>query len=322
MVGSMKTKLTIGALVLVFVAGVLLLPIGGEAFSATNDKASGMDLSIYPQTKPVQPTRLLFIHHSVGGQLLAEPGPDVELASSIHVTHPNGGGLRKLLETEGYNVNEASYGSYIGESTDLFDWLPKFKNDMDRVLRTKFNDSVYTGEEKNQIVLFKSCYPNSRFVGTGSEPGNPDGPELTVWNAKATMLALLDELKKHPNTLFVYFTAPPNAPNFGGELLLKVLIRKAMRKPTTREMMSTQASLARTFNNWVKSPDGWLKNYPLKNVAVFDYYDELTDHGESNFSRYPTGKGDDSHPSRQGQQRAASAIVPFLNSALNRFATQ
>lgn len=314
----MKKKLAIAAVGLVFALGVLLLPVGGEAHSVTNEKALGMDLSAYPTTRPSQSLRLLFIHHSVGGQWLAEPGPDQERAASIHASHPHGGGLRKALQDQGYEVNEASYGSAIGEDTDLFHWLPKFRKEMDKVLRTTFNDEAYTSDEKNRIVMFKSCYPNSRFEELGEAPGNPDGPALTVWNAKATLTALLDEFKKYPDTLFIYVTAPPNAPKYGAEPLVKVLLKKALGKPTTGDVMANQASLARTFNTWVASTDGWLKDYPLKNVVVFNLYDVLTDHGASNFLRYPTGKGDDSHPSRQGHQKATAAFVPFLNRAVHR----
>jgi len=314
----MKKKLVLIALGLVVVTGTLLLPVGGVASSSANEKEKGMDLGSHPATKPSQPQRLVFLHHSVGGQLLAEPGPNDEPAPSIHLTHPNGGGLRKALQAEGYEVNEASYGSAVGDKTDLFDWLPKFKTDMDKILRVTFNDRMYTGGEKNRIVMFKSCYPNSRFIGMGEAPGKPEGPELTVWNAKATLTVLLDVFRQHPDTLFVYVTAPPNAPVYGAEPVAKVLLRKVLRKPTTQETMASQAALARTFNNWVKSPEGWLKDYPLKNVVAFDFFDELTDHGASNLSRYPTGNGDDSHPSSQGQQKAAAAFVPFLNRAVHR----
>ncbi|HNS97962.1 MAG TPA: hypothetical protein PKL73_13510 [Polyangiaceae bacterium] len=316
----MKKKLAIAAVAVVAVLGTLLIPVGGKAHSIPDNKDKSMDLSSYPADKPSTPWRLLFIHHSVGGQLLADPGADQELAPSIHATHPNGGGLRKALEGQGYIVREASYESQVGDKTDLFDWLPKFRHDMDKVLRVSFNDQTTAENEKNRIVLFKSCYPNSRFEGLGQPPGNPDGPALTVWNAKASFNALLDEFRKHPDTLFVYFTAPPNAPVYGAEPLFKVLLRKVMRKPTTDEAMASQASFARSFNNWVKSPEGWLKDYPLHNVVVFDYFDLLTNEGASNFLQYPTGNGDDSHPSRAGQQKAAAAFIPFLNRAVHRAA--
>jgi hypothetical protein len=78
------------------------------------------------------------------------------------------------------------------------------------------------------------------------------------------------------------------------------------------------ARLAREFNNWLAGKDGWLKDSTLTNVVVFDYYDVLTQHGASNWSRYPTGDGFDSHPSREGNQMAAKAFVPFLNRAVHR----
>ncbi len=277
-----------------------------------------MDLSKYSADKPSKPLQLLFIHHSVGGQLLAEPGKAQDLADSIHVKHENGGGLRKRLEAQGYQVHEASYGSDVGEDTDLFHWLPKFRTKMDKILRVSFNDELMDGDERNDVVMFKSCYPNTRFESLGEPPGNPEGPELTVWNGKATMQALLAEFQKHRDTLFVYFTAPPNAPKAYPERAAKWLVKKALGKPTAAQAKAEQATLARQFNNWVVSPDGWLKDYPHQNVMVFDYYDVLTGEGESNLLRFPTGDGGDSHPSRAGQQKAAEAFVPFLNRAVRR----
>jgi hypothetical protein len=56
---------------------------------------------------------------------------------------------------------------------------------------------------------------------------------------------------------------------------------------------------------------------------VFDYYDLLTGCVASDLSLYPTGGGYDSHPSREGNEKAAEAFVPFLNRAVQRarFAT-
>jgi hypothetical protein len=76
--------------------------------------------------------------------------------------------------------------------------------------------------------------------------------------------------------------------------------------------------LARQFNGWLAGSEGWLKDSGLANVAVFDYYDILTDHGKSDLSLYPTGKGYDSHPSREGNQKAAEDFIPFLNRAVRR----
>jgi hypothetical protein len=314
----MRKKLLLALGALVVAAGVMLIPVGGQAHSQPNERADRLDLSAFPADKPARPLRLLFVHHSVGGQLLADPGPEVNVAESIHTSHPNGGGLRKLLQAQGYQVSEASYGSAIGERTDMFDWLPKLQKDYDALLRTKLNDEKLPGDERNQVVLLKSCYPNNRFEGEGSAPGNPAGPELTVWNAKATMSALRDELQKHPDVLFVYFTIPPTAAGYKPERLFKQVARKVLGKPSTADVFAERAGLAREFNTWVASKEGWLKDYPLKNVVVFDYYDALTGSGASNFSSFPSGDGTDSHPSSEGQKQAAAAFVPFLNRAVHR----
>ena len=53
-------------------------------------------------------------------------------------------------------------------------------------------------------------------------------------------------------------------------------------------------------------------------MAVFDYYDILTGHGQTNWSAYPTRDGRDSHPDAEGNRLAAEAFVPFLLQALAR----
>lgn len=264
---------------------------------------SGIDLSSYSDAPPERPVNLVFLHHSVGEQLLADEG-----------AHPNAGGLRRQLEANHYAVNEASYGSAVGEKTDLFDWLPKFRTQMDRILRTRQQDQLLdTG--RNQIVMFKSCFPNSFFRPDKTHVGNPDGPVLTLSSAQATMLAMRDELSRQPDTLFIYVTAPPLRAHETREPLWKFIAKKILGRETNDVEQVNAANNARAFNNWVKSPEGWLKGYPGRNIVVFDYYDLLTG-GESNFLKYPSGGGKDDHPSAVGQHLAAAQLVPFINRAV------
>ena len=277
-------------------------------------RAPRMDLSAFPAESPGRGVDLLFIHHSCGGQLLAPVGPD-EGAQCIYTSHPNGGGLRPLLEAQGYIVNEASYGSRIGEDTDLFDWLPKFRNQMSDILACARQDERLPAGRLNRIVMFKSCFPNNKVSGEGEPPGNPAGPQLTVWNAKATFAALLDEFRKRPDTLFIYVTAPPLAPRREAIPVWRKWLAQVRGRYVTLE---DSARRARQFNNWVVDPDGWLKDYEGRNVVVFDYYDVLTGGGASDLSRFATGDGTDSHPSADGNRLAAEAFVPFLNRAVHR----
>jgi hypothetical protein len=278
--------------------------------NASHTKPS--DLSANPEGAPKQPLHVLFIHHSCGGQLLAAFGAE-RGTNCIYLAHPNGGGLRARLEQNNYVVHEASYGSAIGANTDFFDWLPKFREHMPEILSCDSQDVRYSDGRRNRIVVFKSCFPNNDFKSEGHPPGNAAGPDLTVWNARAAYTALRDEFRKHPEVLFVCVTPPPLAPQTP-QPAWKRLAKKALGRS---DSLAESARLARAFNNWLKGPDGWLKGN-LNNVFTFDYYDVLTDNGASDLSRYPTHGGCDSHPSREGNEKAAEAFVPFLNRAVRR----
>lgn len=308
---SMKRKILIAGVAAAFVIGALLIPVGGSE-TPLGEKVKSVNMQQYGTEKPQHPLNMLFIHHSCGGQMLAPVGKDVG-DNCIYQSNPNGGGLRELLTAQNYNVHEVSYGSELGENTDIFDWLPKFRDKMDKVLNASGQDTWHPEGVKNNIVAFKSCFPNNGFTGGGETPGNPDGPTLTVANAKATYTALLSEFEKQPDVLFVAVTAPPLL-GARPEPAWKKLARVALGKDNSRT-----GPFARTFNNWLKSKDGWLKGYSLNNVAVFDYYDVLTKEGASDFLQYPSGPNkNDNHPSSAGNSKAAKAFVPFLNGAVNR----
>lgn len=308
-----------GVAVGVVLVGVGLLPAGdGPQESSPAVRGPVMDLSGFSADPPREPLRLLFIHHSVGGQLMARPGIEAgeETYFSIYDSHPNGGDLRRRLTEVGYQVHEAAYHSAVGDRTDLFDWLPKFRDDLDAVLRADHQNAYYEDGRRNQIVMFKSCFPNSLFVGEGDAPGNPAGPELTVWNARASMEALLEPFARHPEVLFVFLTSPPNAPRPQAQPLFKYLAKWILGRPTKGDQLRASSDLARQFANWVRSPDGWLRDYPHRNVVVFDYYDLLT--ADDNLAAYATEDDYDSHPSAEGNRRAADALLPFLNRAVRR----
>jgi hypothetical protein len=294
-------------------AALLLTPVSVGLSPRTDSRPQTLDLSRFDSRPPAANLDLVFFHHSCGGQLLADPGPEVG-TNSINVSSPNGGGLRSLLGRNSYRTHETSYGSRFGENTDLFDWLPKFRDHMDEVLAIDSQDTLYTNGPHNRIVVFKSCFPNNAFDAEGVPPGSASGPDLTVANAKAAYAALLPEFQKHPDVLFVCLTTPPLAPP-RPQPLWKQIIHQ-IRGHVPRAV--TSAALARQFTGWLSDTNGWLKDSSLTNVAVFDYYDILTGNGASDFCRYATGDGYDSHPSRQGNEKAAEAFIPFLNRAVRR----
>jgi hypothetical protein len=270
-----------------------------------------LDLSGYSSEKPREPIHLLFIHHSTGGHLFAEQGKE-DGQNCIYASHPNGGGLRKLLQENNYIVHEASYGSLIGDKTDICHWNAKFRDHMDKILACRNQDEFFIDGTKNRIVMFKSCYPNNRIDSDGVEPGNPDSCEQTTANFKAVYQSLLGYFSEQPDTLFVVITAPPLVQPRAG---IKSMIKSILRPERSIDKVGRRA---RNFNNWLKDVEqGWLKDYTQKNVVVFDYYDILTDYGRSNWSMYPNGPSD-SHPTSEGNAKAAREFVPFINKAVQR----
>jgi hypothetical protein len=276
--------------------------------------ARTIDLSAYGDAAPGRPVDVLFLHHSVGAALLADRGVD----DPARGVHPNGGGLRAALTALGYRVHAATYGSEHGQRTDMFDWQPKFARHMGELLTIHAQDVPLPDGERNEVVIFKSCFPNNAFTGRGDEPGDPRGPALTESNAKATLRSLLPLFAARSDTLFVYFTTPPLSDAPWPEPIAKRMIKTLLGKPSNQQKQAEAARIARSFNDWAASPEGWLKDYALPNVVVFHYFDLLTT-GQGSFLRYPSGEHrDDSHPNAEGQTKACEAFVPFLNRAVRR----
>lgn len=253
---------------------------------------------------PDRIVKLIFIHHSTGENWLRD----------------DYGGLGSALANNNYFVSDTNYGwgpDSIGDRTDILNWTEWFRGSssatyLDALYRESEQHSDYSrlshdpGGE-NEIILFKSCFPNSALEGNPDDPPSP-GDALTVSNAKYIYNDLLNYFVTRPDKLFIVITAPP-------------LID------------STYANNARAFNTWLVRD--WLSenNYSLNNVAVFDFYNVLTD--PNNHHRYNNGqieyindKGEntsyyhsdgDDHPNPAGSQKANTEFVPVLNIYYHRW---
>jgi hypothetical protein len=301
---------------------LLAFVVGGCAEQKKSETKETMvkeiDLFKYKDSKPERTMRLLFIHHSCGGNWLADKGDDMQIIpdTCIYKSNPNGGGLKSLLQQNNYEVHEAAYKSSIGDKTDVCDWNAKFRERMEDILRCDLQDERYKDPSvRNEIVMFKSCFPSSEIISEGKGEGNPDSSEKTTANYRAAYRKLLGYFDARPDTLFVVVTAPPvvkNVPSRTKEFI-KTLIG-------SEGSVKAIGERARRFNNWLKDTEkGWLAEYQGKNVVVFDYYDTLTGHGKSDFLIYPTRGGADSHPSSEGNSIATREFVTFLNKSVSRF---
>jgi hypothetical protein len=307
---SPQKKLSIVGGLALSLIGVSLIPLRALPDTVLPPRVEGPTFQDYSAAPLKTPLALLFMHHAVGAHILADPGTGLG-------QHPEGGGARRLLQENGYSVHSATFGSTYGEHNFIYDWLPKFEGHMDELLRIEDQDRMLPEPQRNRVVLFKSCFDNSRFTGEGVEPGDPRARKLTLANAKAAFRALLPVLKRRPETLFVFITTPPLAlPK--AQPLGKVVAKRVLGRPTADQNFHASALLARKFHDWIVAKDGWLADGDARNIAVFDLYDILTKQGTSLFLEYPTGDGTDNHPSLQANQQAAKLLVPFLNRAARR----
>jgi uncharacterized repeat protein (TIGR01451 family) len=303
----------LAAALLVFLwAGSVPAPAHAEVKTPPAPQPS--QLSSLNPTSPTTPVRLIFIHHSTGQAWLEDGNGDLGIA----------------LRDNNYFVSDTNYGwgpDGIGDHTDIPDWPTWFTGpNRDTYLAALYAESGQHSSYsrlasnpggENQIIMFKSCFPNSDLYGNpDDQPAPYTGGNLTVGNAKYVYLDLLSYFETRQDKLFVVITAPP-------------LVSGA----TT----SSHAANARAFNNWLVND--WLDDYPYTNVAVFDFYNVLTSNGgnantndlnsdtgnhhrwwngaiqhlqtnPNNYAAYPTG---DSHPSQAGNLKATAEFLPLLN---------
>ena len=253
------------------------------------------------------------------------------------------------LRDNNYFVSDTNYGwgpdtadkGPIGDNTDIGDWWLWFRSPNS----TSYLQSFYAEDGQNAdysrlatnpggantIVIFKSCFPNSALQGNPDDPvppiasnplrGQGAGSDChTVANAKGIYIDLLEYFRRRQDKLFIVVTAPP------------------LSDPT-------YANNARALNQWLVND--WLKNYPYKNVFVFDFYNVLTTNGGNpnvndlnqaagnhhrwwnnavqhqvdpshNVNVYPSSSDDD-HPSQEGNSKATAEFFPLLNWAYNRW---
>jgi hypothetical protein len=277
---------------------------------------------------PKKTARLLFIHHSCGSNWLND----------------DHGRLGLALAENNYFVSDTNYGwgpDVIGDCTYTGQWWTWFRgSNSEKNLKAACNEagmnSLYSRplkapEGENEIILFKSCYPNSYLKGSPDDLVPPitenklrneefSSQYHTVGNAKGIYIDLLEYFKTRNDKLFVVITAPPVSET---EL----------------------AENARYFNNWLVNE--WLKGYPYKNVAVYDFYNVLTSNDGSidindlgketgnhhriwngriqhvtgedcNINRYPSNEGDD-HPSIAGNVKATAEFIDVMNYFYNEW---
>lgn len=308
---------------------LLLSAVGcllGAAAADRNAAAAGLSPGEAANTaRPAAPVKLVFVHHSTGEAWLAD----------------GHGRLGIALRDNNYFVSDTNYdwgpGS-IGSVTDIGHWYTWFR---DAARSPAAMAALYAESGRhcsysrlaadpggpNEIVLFKSCFPNSDLGGSASAAippiaSNPlrgqdcYGASFTVANAKGIYRDLLGYFAAHQDKLFVAIVAPP------------------ILSPGT-------PANGRAMADWLVND--WLDGYAHDNVFVWDFYNVLTSETASgrsdvglasgNHHRVWSGvvqhktndgvnrlvydSGGDDHPNAAGDRKATAEFVPLLNAAYN-----
>lgn len=306
---------------------IIVTPSGGNATTytiAVTRASAGVIGGISPPSSPV---KLIFVHHSIGENWLAD----------------GDGKLALELMSNNYFVSDTNYywgptGSLslgIGTYTDIGYWHNWFRGaDSSTYLSALYLENqqnylygyaiysrlVTEPAGNNEIIMFKSGHLCSNLKGTTDEVvpaigSNPlvsryqdEGNYHTVANAKGIYIDLLNYFQAHQEKLFIVITAPPVTDG-------------------------TYADNIRYFNSWLVND--WLDSYAYDNVAVFDFYNVLTHpdnhhrivngvpsheiNNSQNTSYYPGGVGGGDHINTAGGQKATSEFVPLLNYFYNRW---
>ena len=252
--------------------------------------------------KPSSTVRICWIHHSSGRNWTVSTSTDPSY----------GGNLGQTLNDNNYYITECYYGwtypgdpyGTIGDQTDTVDWSKWFNDTtMPHVYSNSshysWTNTVADPGGENEIIMFKSCFPNS-------EVGASISDEKTLYNN------LLPYFAAHTNKLFVLVTPP------GEEIV------------TSFEL--TEELCGWLVNDWLEEYNGGA-GYPYDNVAVFDFYTVLSEtdahhrvhDGQIQHYNSPTADGTspyhdaDDHPNSAGNLKATDEYVPLLNYFYNRW---
>lgn len=314
---------------------------------------------------PKQTVKLVFIHHSVGGRWLAHKygGLSSKLNENNYYVNDITYGWEppqltdsfvKKLKRKLYGWvrldNKGAYG--IGNRTDIGHWYEWFCGpDSEVIMKAVFTENNETdiyGDHsnktskhplknpgkniENEIIMFKSCYPNTLLTGNPEDPpalgDQPainflaDSEKHTIANVKRIYNDILKYFETKQDKFFVVITTPP------------------------RIELPENGTIARGFSNWLYYD--WLKenDYQYNNVFVFDLYNVLTsghnwqksdvNEEKCNHHRIWNGKpqhiiqtdyhqlvyprdGNNNHPSPAGSQKATEEFVELLNYYYNQW---
>lgn len=247
-------------------------------------------------TGPKMLTNILFIHHSVGANIVSgglrselnkynsSNSTSFELWDQIaygtDINDPSG----QAIYEGGYNVPTDSYLSMVPE-----DWKNAWTSSSSQY--QSFRDAVLA---KHDIIAFKSCF----FIVDQTEYNLlASSADLTTF--KNHYLAMRTFFDSRPDKLFIVMGNPPTVAN---------------------NTNATQASLARQFATWLCS-DAYLSGHP--NVKCYNLFDRLAiAEGQTNANTLDLSYAVDAwdpHLNATGSSHVATDFAVFLGDSAKNY---
>lgn len=251
---------------------------GTGTLTATSGSTTSNSVTITVTTTPPPPTseaKILFIHRSVGADLLDRGG--VRSYISGHVSgltfYDYDGNDNQLYGPADYEDTGTCYDLSGTEAEDYYNlWTSSdtgWSSARGQILAGNF-----------QVIAFKSCFSASAI---------PDSDTLN--NYKSWYLAIRGFFDTHPTIKFIVMSSPP-------------LHRL--------ETNASEAANARAFANWLKSSEYIGTEHP--NVYCFDLFGQLAGADNFLKYEYePTHVApSDSHPNQQADQTVGPVFAQTL----------
>jgi hypothetical protein len=226
---------------------------------------------------------IIFLHHSVGSNLIAQGNVRALLNDLGYQFWDHGYNSHGLLRPDGSSAN-ASYripGNRGRGDTDVAALAALFAQPVSSPPENAFSRLL-----QHEVIVIKSCFPNSAVKNNEME-----------MLFKDSYLTIRETVDQHPERLFILLTTPPLHPL------------------TTN---SEEAIHARAIATWLASDEF---SEGRANLAVFDLFNELAD-PNTNMLRLAyqiDPNKPDSHPNQLANETIGPRLVTFIDQSIKHY---
>lgn len=227
-------------------------------------------------------TNVVFLHHSVGSNLIRQGGVRERFAEAGYQFWDHGYNAEGLTRPDG---TSAGYHYHIpNDNTDPDGFAHIFSQ---RLYSWPLN--AFSGLMQHEVIIFKSCFPVSQITS-----------DAQLEQYKAYYLQMREVMDQHPDHIFIVVTPPPLNPAV-----------------TDAEA----ATRARAFAEWLRS-DEFLVGHPNVFTFDFFGLLAEENPASPDYSMLRKGyrrEGSDSHPNKIANETTGPLFVDFVIEAIQSY---